>query len=342
MSQSIFNGIFKKYSALCISALVLCSLFTDGAAAADASGKFTLTALEMQEIGRGAGLALVLQTPGGHTYLYDTGLGYPSPSDPSGWVGGFNAGRDRIAPFLKQHSIQRIDGVVISHAHLDHYGGLLWLVDHFPIGKLYDTGYEFPGELSPDWKNELHSYTELRNRFKVHGAYQEVHAGDKLPWDNQLEVEVIAPPRQYFSEPHPEQRSVKDPPAHYLVNANSTEIRIRHGQVVFLLPGDIEKEDQVNSLLPSTAPGKFKCDILVAPGHGINSCQSPEFAAASRPKIVIASLLAHWLPNNASPALYGKYGGKVYFTAKQGWIEVTSDGSKYGIQTERSDDSGSK
>lgn len=311
---------------------ICCSLIF----AKHASGEFIITCFEMKDIGRGAGLAVLLQTPNGHAYLYDTGIGYPSKTDPSGWVGNFNAGRDVIAPFLRKNNIHAIDGVVISHAHLDHYGGLLWLVDHFPIRKLYDGGYEFHGPLPPDWQSELGGYSQLRNRFRQRpGGYQEVHTGDKLNWDPSLDVEVLAPPRHYFGEPHPEKRSPKDPPAHYLVNANSTDVRIRHGNIVFLFPGDIEKEDQVQSLLKSVPREKFKCDILIAPGHGINSCQSPEFAEATRPKVVIASLLARWLKGNRSPALYGKFGGKVYFTAVEGQIRVVSDGVHYRVRTER-------
>lgn len=162
-------------------------------------GFFTVTCLSIPDIGRGAGLALILQTPEGHTYLYDTGSGYPTTADASGWVRNFNAGRDLIDPFLRKHHIKKIDGIAISHAHWDHYGGLIWLIDHYKIGKVYDSGYDIPGPVPPEWQLELHGYSELRNRFKKLGIYQKVAAGDKLPWDKQLDVEVIAPPQRLFS-----------------------------------------------------------------------------------------------------------------------------------------------
>ena len=43
--------------------------------AAEAGGKFVLTCLEIPDIQRGAGLAIVLQLPNGKTCLYDTGFG---------------------------------------------------------------------------------------------------------------------------------------------------------------------------------------------------------------------------------------------------------------------------
>src|SRR4051812_28237960 len=83
-------------------------------------GKFTLTCLEIPDIKRGAGLAVVLQMPGGKTYLYDTGSGYP---EKGGWASDYNAGRDTILSFLQARGIGALDGVFISHAHYDHFGG---------------------------------------------------------------------------------------------------------------------------------------------------------------------------------------------------------------------------
>ena len=142
------------------------------------SDKFVLTVLDIPDIGRGVGLAIVLQTPGGRTYLYDTGTGYPAPG---GWASDQNTGRDLIAPFLRERSIDALDGVIISHAHYDHFGGLLWLVDQIPIAKLIDSGYEFRGEADAHYSRELADYVEIRERFRQRpGAYQAVCAGQTL------------------------------------------------------------------------------------------------------------------------------------------------------------------
>ncbi|WP_268807271.1 ComEC/Rec2 family competence protein [Bryocella elongata] len=302
--------------------------------------RFQVTCLEVADSGRGVGLAVILQTPGGHTYLYDTGVGYPTKDDPSGWVAGINTGRDQIAPFLRANGIEQIDGVVISHAHLDHWGGLLWLVDHFPVRKLYDSGYDFPGAMNPEWRQELGGYTDLRNRFIQRGAYQQVRAGDRLPWDPELEVEVLAPPRDhYFSEPRPELRSAADPPSHYLVNANSVELRIRYGNVVYLFPGDIQKDDVDHSLLTSVPHDKLKANILIAPAHGINANQSDAFAKAVSPQVVVASLFPRWLQDKLAPALYSDRGAKVYITGERGWVKIVSDGEHFTVYPERSGES---
>ena len=297
-------------------------------------GAFTVTCLSIPDIGRGAGLALILQTPEGHTYLYDTGSGYPTTAHASGWVGNFNAGRDLIDPFLRKHHIKKIDGIAISHAHWDHYGGLIWLIDHYKIGKVYDSGYDIPGPVPPEWQLELHGYSKLRDRFKRLGIYQKVAAGDKLPWDKKLDVEVIAPPKGFFPELKQDFYPKNDIPAHHLVNANSMEIRIRHGNLVFLFPGDIQGVDQVASLLHIVPAEKLKADILIAPGHGISAHQTPEFAAAVQPKIVVASVFKRIAGSSNAPAIYGKYGAKVYITGLDGAVTILSDGYHFDVHTE--------
>src|ERR1700748_790526 len=108
--------------------LLLCHLvFACVGRAEDTKGKFILTVLNIPDVQRGAGLAIILQMPGGSTWLYDTGSGYPAEQ---GWAGDFNTGRDLIVPFLKERGITELEGVLISHAHYDHFGGLIWLKDN--------------------------------------------------------------------------------------------------------------------------------------------------------------------------------------------------------------------
>jgi competence protein ComEC len=299
-------------------------------AAPGEQGKFALTCLEIPDIQRGAGLALVLQTPGGHTWLYDTGSGYP---DKEGWTSDYNAGRDTVMPFLKARGITSLDGVIISHAHYDHFGGLLWLVDNLPIAVLYDPGYGFQGASSADYNRELADYDKLRSRFKAQGKLREVQAGDRLTLDDRLEVEAIAPPKEFFKDLHPERRPKNDPAAHYMLNSNSLELRIRHGELVFLLAGDIEADDQVHSLLPSVKPEMLKCNVLVAPGHGLHAPR--EFAESTRPELTLVSLFDRWGKGCPARKVFADVGSRVLVTGLHGRITVVSDGKSFATDIQR-------
>jgi competence protein ComEC len=316
--------------------LLLPLLAIQSFAAAETKGEFILTCLEIPDIQRGAGLASVLQLPSGKTCLYDTGSGYPDASSPDGWQSSFNAGRDVILPFLKRAGIKEIDTVFISHAHYDHFGGLMWLKDHFPIRKLVDSGYVFAGGANESYATELGDYDKLRAEFKARGAYQEAHTGDVLTVDDRLAVETTAPPKEFVTQPFPELRAANDPPAHYLVNANSLGLRFTHGKTVFLLPGDIQAEDQVLALLPSLPAEKFKCHVLVAPGHGLHAPR--QFAEATRPEVTLCSVFPRYARGLLARKTYAAVGSKVYVTGLHGWLRVTSDGASYRVETERSEE----
>lgn len=75
-------------------------------------------AVHMLDIGHG--LAMVIER-NGHAMLYDTG---------NAWPGGDSA-RQTIIPWLRWHHLIP-DGIILSHEHLDHRGGLNSLMKQWP------------------------------------------------------------------------------------------------------------------------------------------------------------------------------------------------------------------
>ncbi len=43
----------------------------------------------------------------------------------------------RIDPYLKQLGVEKLEFILITHFHRDHYGSLPALLDHYPVGKVY-------------------------------------------------------------------------------------------------------------------------------------------------------------------------------------------------------------
>lgn len=302
---------------------------------------FTFTVLEIPDIQRGAGLAIVMQSPSGKTWLYDTGIAHPERVSSDGWLANLNAGRDVIAPFLKSREIQSIDGIFISHAHYDHFGGLLWLKENYPIGKLIDCGYLFHSDNPEDYrgtnKGELDHYTRVREEFRANDKLLTVSAGDKLDLDPDLKIEVIAPPKNFFADPGIKTRPKNDTPSHFLVNANSLALRIQFGEIVFLLPGDIQTEDIEASLLPFVDHAKLKCHVLVAPGHGIHPIPQA-FADATRPEVSIASVFPRYARGIRSTATLKALGAHTFVTGLNGSVTIVTDGKTYEATSERNDE----
>lgn len=320
--------------------LLLLTFLTSAVTAPAAEPTFTFTVLEIPDIQRGAGLAIVMRTPSGKTWLYDTGTAHPEKLSSDGWLANFNAGRDLIAPHLAQAGVTSIDGVFMSHAHYDHFGGLLWLKDHFKIKLLIDCGYLFHSDAEADYlgtnKAELDHYTRVREEFRARLAYLSATAGETLALDPDLKIEVIAPPKTFFTDPKIPGRPKNDSPSHFLVNANSLALRIQFGDIVFLLPGDIQTEDIEASLMPFVDKSKLKCHILVAPGHGIHPIPK-EFGAATHPEVSIASVFPRYARGIRSTKDLQALGTKTYVTGLHGSVHITTNGKTYQVTTQRDD-----
>lgn len=270
------------------------------------AGVFRMTVLGLKV----HGLAIVLQTPSGAVYVVDTGK---KDDD-------YDAGHDAIAPFLKARGIEEIAGIVVSHPHRDHYEGAAYLLKHFKVKSFSDAGLE---------NSQIHeSYHKLVAHARERGAeIRTIRAGEVLKWDEALEVTVLAPPKDGLKTSDES-----------LLNNNSIVLRIQHGKNVFLLPGDLESEGR-DALLAAVPHNQLKATVLVAPHHGF--AEGHRFAETVKPEYVMVSCLDHYADKKiASPGrhatdFYGAVGARVWVTAWNGSVEVTSDGSACTVRPER-------
>jgi competence protein ComEC len=294
--------------------LAVVGLVASNAFAADA-GKLTVTWFEM----KAHGLATLLETPSGKVYLIDTGADDKKQD--------YNTARDTVAPYLKAKGIAKIDGIAISHPHGDHFGGLEWWLMNWPVKQVVDSGYEGRGLGN--------GYRKLRELAKERGAeYLAVTAGQKLKWDKDLSVEVLSPPKA-FLETSSDPKVTEDSA---LVNGNSMVLRVKHGENVFLFPGDSYGMGQ-QYMMTNTPPAKLRATVVTAPHHGFST--DPNFAEATHPKIVVVSCLPDYpqkpvrSPAALAASIYGVYGAKTYATPWHGNVSITSDGKTVSVKTER-------
>jgi len=249
----------------------------------------------------GQGDSILLQTPDNKSILIDAG-----PLEASE---GLDAGRDAIAPYLREQGIRRLDVVVFSHPHMDHIGGFKYILKNFSVGYVYDVGYSYP---SPDYKDVLSLIQKKNIKYSV------ARSGDTLDWGPSLKVRVLGPPRELpWDNP----------------NDNSMLIQVQHGKVKFLFTGDIEKEAEFEAVIRHGPT--LESQIFKAPHHAANTSSTKEFLDHVRPETVVVSCgrrnrFGH--PNKKIIGRYEDYGLRVYRTDLQGHIRVISDGKKYRVE----------
>ena len=297
------------------------------------SGRFEMTVINPEVVSGGCGLCVILRTPTGRTYLFDTANGMDRADR--------NNGKDIIIPWLEKRGIARIDGLILSHYHSDHFGGLLYLADHFEIGHIFDNSFEpinayGNGEVDSA-KRCLFSW-ERKHPGQVTRYLVE---GDDLGWNEPgVRFDVVWPPKTGYCKPLERGPDYKrNGSLHHLLNANSTGLRIRVGKVDYLILGDINADYVAEYMRPyMERKGTWTANVVVLHCHGIPDDKGANVAAMKPlPEIAIASLgNLKWMfgAGKNSVATYSKMGIQAYATNLHGDISVSSDGRTLNVATD--------
>lgn len=200
----------------------------------------------------GHGCATIVRLPDGRTLLYDAG----TMGDPA------RAGRT-IAEALWYEGQSHLDAVVLSHADVDHYNGLPYLLDRISVGVVYvsDSMFRQPSE----------ALLALRRSIEQHRVpIRALAAGDRLQSRADCQIEVLHPPAGGLRGSD---------------NANSIVITIAWRGQRLLLPGDLDSP----GLETVCAEHPQLATALLAPHHGSRRSHPGELAAWCQPRWVVVS-----------------------------------------------------
>ncbi len=217
--------------------------------------------LEVTVLDVGQGDSLFVAFPGGRTMLIDGGGSYGAP-----WIGGvrtgFDVGEQVVSPYLWQRGFKSLDMVALTHAHQDHLGGLGAVLENFRVRELW-VGRDVASL----------AYQALLIRARARGV-RVVHRirGEAFDWDG-VAGRVLWPDT---SEEAPAAK-----------NNDSLVLRVEHGRMALLLPGDIEAAVE-RELLNDGDP--LAAEFLKVAHHGSKSSTGADWLAAVAPRTAAISV----------------------------------------------------
>ena len=245
--------------------------------------------LEIYFIDVEGGQSTLVVTPEKHSLLID-----------AGWAGdgkGFSPGEprkardaNRVVAAARDAGISRIDYLLITHFHSDHFGGVSELAQLMPIRGFVDHGAPHPhaSETSAETRDAFALYSALRSKGARH---LEPRPGDRLPL-NDLEVTVVSSAGATLSAPLPgagatnaacPERSIPagDPDE----NPRSTGVLVRYGKFRFLDVGDLSGQPLFDLVCPQNLVGRV--DAYLTAHHGGADVAEPATFAAFQPRVVM-------------------------------------------------------
>lgn len=189
--------------------------------------------------------------------------------DGGGFVGSpVDTGARVLLPVLRARRRSKIDVVVLSHPHPDHFGGLVSTVQGIPVGELWDTGQGEEHGAGPAYASLL---SGLRARGVPIRRPADLCGGARIV--SGAVVEILSPCPGY----HPDASA----------NDNSFVLRISYGERAALLVGDAEHEAEAE--LIHRDPRALRADLLKVGHHGSRTSTSPAFLRAVSPALAAIS-----------------------------------------------------
>ncbi len=255
----------------------------------------------------GQGNSAVVELPDRGAMLIDGG----------GFYGGsFDVGQHVVAPYLWHRGIRRLDAVVLSHAHPDHFKGLSFVARHFPIKQFWTPHVS---KYDPDFADLIN---RLAQKKVVCLGPQELPTRQNIKG---VVVQILHPPPDF----HPGHKI----PTNRELNNLSLVVRLSYKEVSFLFPGDIEKEVEYRL---ANQPLHEPVDVMLVPHHGSRTSSSLRFLHWLQPRIAVFSVgfdNPFHLPARQVLERYRALGTRTYRTDHHGAVTIRTDGHKIEVET---------
>ncbi len=215
----------------------------------------SLTSATFLDVGQGA--ATLLELAEGQSILVDGGSISNGASD-------FDLGEQIIAPFLRYRGLTRLDAIVVSHDHADHYNGLPYIIENFRPRTVWLNATD---DLSPGLA-------------QIKALAEGIGSSIRVPTQGEILLETPTSKLTCLSSFH--LSTARSEPE----NSRSLVLELQSWEQKIILPGDIMAEEGEELRRVGLARNST---VLLAPHHGSDNSASLILTRAFRPAWVVVS-----------------------------------------------------
>jgi len=214
-----------------------------------------------------------------------------------------------VIDYINSYVEGPLEIIVATHPHADHIGGLIEVLNDFPVKEIWLNGDSSTSK----------TYKQFMAAVNSEGAnIYEAKRGSSISLSN-LNFIILNPPSNLFSD----------------TNNNSIVLRLNYGDTSFLFAGDAEQRAEASIL---TAGDELQAEILKAGHHCSKTSSSKTFLSAVKPKEAICMVgknNRYGHPHQETLADLREIGADVYRTDINGTIKILTDGRNYKVETSK-------